>query len=662
MKRILTIHEKDIDFVAYEDFLDEIKRIAVREFKLLVKKQEIKYTRKIARVLKTKKTPSQKINEIDILRLKFQAPVEDLIKEYLNIVCLFGLRQTCKELKFKYPKKLSPDINSWIKTVKHTAALKYLADVNSLITMPVVDGILGKVSIENTIKVIEEIFKKDIMKKPFQILNNFEGEALFKGRDLAIRIFNKEIKLESGFNLASVKTILRREKVVAAQWCAIIDKVTCELCASLDGKIIDINSSDYAIYHPGGIHTGCRCFINPKTKICTINGQKNIKDIKVGDLVLTHVGRFKKVSHVFNEGGYKGDFYNINVSHTGEVFSRKLQVTPEHPFYIKRNNKFQWINAKDIKINDIVKFLTHKCKRCDNLTRIDQTYCSRSCLSKDITDKQWKDDKHRENISKKTSLQLKREYKLGIRDGKKIMEMAHKKIKELVKLGINGFQNPILLKNAKSKMAKSHNNSYLEKKINWLLTKMELNFTHQHPIFKGRDIWNRARYYFVDFAFPKLKIAIECDGKYWHSKKLLYHSKRQKYIEEKGWVLLRLPEDLIKNNLKECRERIIKVYKNHTKQEQFVETKIVKIVKREIKYHTKRRYNLSVEGDESFVANGIVVHNCMWVYIKNTERPENRVINWVLPTLELLKRYAKKEIIIKTKVKNKKLKEENNAI
>ena len=259
MKRKLTIHEQGINFTKYSDFLDEIKRIAVREFKLLIKKQEIKYIRKIEKILKSKKTPAQKINSIDILRLKFQAPVEDLIKEYLNIVCLFGLQQACKELKIKNPKKLSPDINSWIKTVKHTAALKYLADVNSLITIPVVDGILGKTSIEDTIKVIEEIFKKDVMKKPFQIINNFEGEVLFKGRDLAVRIFNKEISLENGFNLASVKTILRREKVVAAQWCAIIDKVTCELCASLDGKIIDINSSDYAIYHPGAIHLGCRC-------------------------------------------------------------------------------------------------------------------------------------------------------------------------------------------------------------------------------------------------------------------------------------------------------------------------------------------------------------------------------------------------------------------
>ena len=477
---------------------------------------------------------------------------------------------------------------------------------------------------------------------------------------MGVKYFNKEIKLEREYNLASIKTILRREKVVAAQWSAIIDKVTCELCASLDTKIIDINSPDYAIYHPGAIHAGCRCFINPKTKIYTINGLKNIKDIKIGDLVLTHNGRFKKVTHVFNEGGYVGEFFDIKISHSGEIFSRKLQVTPEHPFYIKRNGIFKWIEAKNIKRDDTVKFLAHKCKRCNNLTRIDRTYCSHSCLSKDVTDRQWSGEEHRKNISKKASIQLKREYKLGIRNGKEITKKAHEKIRELVKLGLNGFQIPAIRKKAKTALSKSHNNSYLEKKIKWLMSKIGLKFTQQYSIFKGKDVWNRDRYYFVDFAFPKLKIAIECDGLYWHSKNLLYHSKRQKYIEDMGWTFLRLSEDLIKNNLQECKERIMRVYKNHTKQEQFVETKIVKIAKRKVKYHAKRRYNLSVEGDQSFVANGIVVHNCLWAYIKSTERPENRIINWTPPDTGLIKDYAKKDVVAKEKIIDDK--EENDAI
>lgn len=47
-------------------------------------------------------------------------------------------------------------------------------------------------------------------------------------------------------------------------WSAILDEKVCELCKSLDGKVMDVNSPDYLIYK-SPIHPKCRCTQIPIT-------------------------------------------------------------------------------------------------------------------------------------------------------------------------------------------------------------------------------------------------------------------------------------------------------------------------------------------------------------------------------------------------------------
>lgn len=56
-----------------------------------------------------------------------------------------------------------------------------------------------------------------------------------------------------------------------------------------------------------------------------------------------------------------------------------------------------------------------------------------------------------------------------------------------------------------------------------------LPFYPQYPI----------SWYFVDFADPKLKIAIEVDGRKWHKRNSVKDKKRQKDIEAQGWEVIR---------------------------------------------------------------------------------------------------------------------------
>jgi len=77
----------------------------------------------------------------------------------------------------------------------------------------------------------------------------------------------------------------------------------------------------------------------PDTPIVTIHGFKKIAEVKKGDLVLTHKGRFKPVTEVFTRP-YRGVVYHINIGKCS------ITVTPEHPLLGFVDGKTQWITAK----------------------------------------------------------------------------------------------------------------------------------------------------------------------------------------------------------------------------------------------------------------------------------------------------------------------------
>lgn len=101
------------------------------------------------------------------------------------------------------------------------------------------------------------------------------------------------------------------------------------------------------------------------SKVHTSVGLKNIEDIKINDLVLTHAGSFKRVlntaSHIYN-----GKLYEISL--WGDS-SKKLYVTEDHPFlavsrkYKKAKNKsfdHEWLTAGSLKNLD---YLVYPIKR-----------------------------------------------------------------------------------------------------------------------------------------------------------------------------------------------------------------------------------------------------------------------------------------------------------
>jgi very-short-patch-repair endonuclease len=93
--------------------------------------------------------------------------------------------------------------------------------------------------------------------------------------------------------------------------------------------------------------------------------------------------------------------------------------------------------------------------------------------------------------------------------------------------------------------------SSLETKMLAALEALGLNPVHQHPV----------RFYTIDLAFPEVKLAVECDGVYWHRLPANQRRDRAKntYLTDRGWTMIRLPEQDIKASPQACAAKVKKI-------------------------------------------------------------------------------------------------------
>jgi len=128
------------------------------------------------------------------------------------------------------------------------------------------------------------------------------------------------------------------------KWDAHLDSRTSEVCKYLNGKMVSLNAKfkwkdqvfDAPPAHPN-------CFLK-NTKITTKNGKKNIQDIKIGDNVLTHKNRYKKVYNTIQSE--TDEYYEVEIG--SGINKIKLKVTGEHPVLTQRG----WVEIKNLTLND----------------------------------------------------------------------------------------------------------------------------------------------------------------------------------------------------------------------------------------------------------------------------------------------------------------------
>ena len=395
-----------------------------------------------------------------------------------------------------------------------------------------------------------------------------------------------------------------------------------------------------------------QCFIDSQIPIYTSKGWKPIGKIEIGDKVLTHKKRFRKVYALPRSKSSVGTEVITFTFKTGHTIS----ITANHLVLVSKSGleMSRWKEAGKCTKDDQIMFLSNTCKHCGKLIPYYSIFCDHTCWSKDTVKKQWENPEHRRIVAEKNSIAINKQYASGERNRFAVTKKANEKTRQMVKDGIVlGFHTPMAkyasnmnnntpeqLKRNSDRM-KLHNpmndpeivqkakdslqiyylsnpgesinartararwnkkGTWIEQRMSNLLDKIGVEYIPQYPILR----------YKVDFAIPALKIVIECDGEQWHTTKtqIKQDKIRQNKIEKEGWFVLRYTGAKINQCMDEIGMELKRVLSNHTGAYLTGIQQIQNIKKWNMKRGNMPLYNLSVEEDESYIAKGMVVHNC----------------------------------------------------
>jgi intein/homing endonuclease len=192
--------------------------------------------------------------------------------------------------------------------------------------------------------------------KSTSFYSKISRDVMFEGikRDLDIKYFSYSYDL-AAWHVNQIKTIISKNPYFRE----IIDlKSTAENVAKFtwDRKhIISIRPTGILTFSRGSKATHIYC-MPAKTKIETLNGSKLIKEIKVGDLVKTHLGRYRKVLNVYKRKNYS-KIYKIQTKY------QTLYLTKNHPILattINKNtgycNRKSWRKSQRLKIGHMLHY------------------------------------------------------------------------------------------------------------------------------------------------------------------------------------------------------------------------------------------------------------------------------------------------------------------
>lgn len=376
------------------------------------------------------------------------------------------------------------------------------------------------------------------------------------------------------------------------------------------GKNIVIHSSPNPngkiIHFPDGVDlvvAGFPCFVKD-TLITTLEGQKEIQNIKEGDIVLTHKNRWKKVVKTF-----KCENYTRVVKSLGAL---SLETTDEHPFYIK--------DRRDVYINRKIgkqRFLSEnpRWEEAKNLKRFESYVCTpivreveNDCFSEDFywlvgrfIGDGWICDRYRDGkIIKNYSVKI-----CCAKDEKDELEENIKKVfgdhycvsieRTVVKFSITQKWFAELL----TQIGRGAYNKQIPSK--WLnLPNNKIKALLDGYLSAGGGLKNGNKMGFSTVS-KKLAVSLTVFGA-----KIGYNFTVYEYKNKDTCII----EDRICTQHEYRYEGFMTLNGNRT--QFFTESDYVfKPIKSNQETLIKKTvYNFEVEEDNSYVANGIIVHNC----------------------------------------------------
>lgn len=129
--------------------------------------------------------------------------------------------------------------------------------------------------------------------------------------------------------------------VVALQYSAILDDRTTEICRSLDQHVYAAKSDIWSTYRPPNHFNA----LSADSMVQTDRGSVRIADMVAGDMVLTHRGRYRPAYAVMRKTPDRDQLLAIKTD-TGRI----LRATDDHPVLTSSG----WRRASDLKVGDVL--------------------------------------------------------------------------------------------------------------------------------------------------------------------------------------------------------------------------------------------------------------------------------------------------------------------
>jgi len=346
-------------------------------------------------------------------------------------------------------------------------------------------------------------------------------------------------------------------------------------------------------------------------------GYIRLASVVVGDHVLSHKGKFRKV--IANNSMYVHDINSVELALKAGKRNVKMCTTPDHLFM---DDSGSWIRADSITVDTKLMRSGVKCARegCNNIiymsNRANYWYCSSSCAS--IGGKKWiaAHEKHRELSA--TGQQILQRLHKDESWKKYYKRVSTKSLRAYAKYRTGKTYEELYdaetVKHAKRKLAiawkkRMHTYDYTsrtkpELRMASLLAELEIPYKEQ--------VWMLGKYR-VDFLLPDYKTVVEVDGKYWHGSEeaqLKDNVRDQEIIDNHGYDIVRFDADDVMKYPNFVKDWFVRSFSNHDGKYINVADVCVEKVERKIRNGTIQC--LVVDKDESFaVTGGIISHNCL---------------------------------------------------
>ena len=160
-------------------------------------------------------------------------------------------------------------------------------------------------------------------------------------REIALRMKSRAEVWAGGPGLFALATWWQRETGL-------------EIVRGLDQRFDKQRGQYEMTFASRGCPVNCSFCLTPETLIQTADGLRPIAKVGVGDLVLTHLGRYRRVTEVLTRE-YNGIVHELRNGAVSELFP--AVVTPEHPVWVRHVSyptggphltDFKWVDAGNL--------------------------------------------------------------------------------------------------------------------------------------------------------------------------------------------------------------------------------------------------------------------------------------------------------------------------